>query len=307
MKVDDADDGGNKPPITLTAPRTAIRLTLVPDHLYRPTGLPAWIRYRWRQLRTGIAFALFGLAGLVFAPLVLPLARIGAGDPAKLRRRVQWIVSRWFGAFSHAMRLLGLIRWDIQGADKLKRRGQLLIIANHPSLIDVVLLLGYIPESDCIVKQALFRNPFTRKAVTWAGYISNSTPTQLVTDCSASLKAGRSLLIFPEGTRTVPGEPIRIPHAAARIALESVAEILPVSIRCEPVTLTKRQAWYRVPARRVQYTIVVGEPYSAAPWLAEAPSMAIAARRLSRHWEQWFTRQWAAPPLPDVETASAGR
>lgn len=296
----------NKPPITLTAPRTAIRLTLVPDHLYRPTGLPASIRYRWRQLRTGIAFALFGLAGLVFGPLVLPLARIGAGDPVKLRRRVQWIVSRWFGAFSQAMRLLGLVSWNIEGADKLKQRGQLLI-ANHPSLIDVVLLLGYIPESDCIVKQALFRNPCTRKAVTWAGYISNSTPTQLVADCSASLKAGRSLLIFPEGTRTVPGQPIRIPHAAARIALESAAEILPVSIRCEPIALTKQQPWYRVPARCIQYTIVVGEPYCAAPWLAEAPNTAIAARRLSRHWEQWFTKQLDTPERPDVETMLSGR
>ncbi|WP_293371998.1 1-acyl-sn-glycerol-3-phosphate acyltransferase [Nevskia sp.] len=303
MKVNGADDSAQQAVDYTAAVHTASRLTLLPDHPYRPTGLPAWTRYRWRQLRTGIAFALFGLAGLVFGPLVLPLARIGASDPDTLRRRVQWIVSRWFGAFSHAMRLLGLIRWTIEGAEKLNKPGQL-VIANHPSLIDVVLLLGYMRESDCIVKQALFGNPFTRKAVTWAGYISNSTPTQLVADCAASLKAGRSLVIFPEATRSVPGQPIRIPHAAARIALESVAEILPVSIRCEPITLVKHQPWYRVPARRVQYTIVVGEPYSAAPWLAEAPNMAIAARRLSRHWEQWFTDRLASP---DADTPDSGR
>lgn len=303
MKVDATDDSAQQAVDYTAAVHTSMRPTLAPDHLYRPTGLPAWIRYRWRQLRTGVAFALFGLAGLVFGPLVLPLARIGAGDPDRLRRRVQWIVSRWFGAFSHAMRLLGLVRWTIEGAEKLNKRGQL-VIANHPSLIDVVLLLGYIPETDCIVKQALFRNPFTRKAVTWAGYISNLTPTQLVADCSSSLKAGRSLLIFPEATRSVPGQPIRIPHAAARIALESVAEILPVSIRCEPITLVKHQPWYRVPARRIQYTIVVGEPYSAAPWLADAPNMAIAARRLSKHWEQWFTDRLAAA---DAETVTSGR
>ena len=303
MKVKAADDGAQQAVDYTAAVRTSIHLTLAADHPYRPTGLPAWTRYRWRQLRTGIAFALFGLAGLVFGPLVLPLARIGAGDPDRLRRRVQWIVSRWFGAFSQAMRLLGLVRWTIEGAEKLNKRGQL-VIANHPSLIDVVLLLGYMRESDCIVKQALFRNPFTRKAVTWAGYISNSTPTQLVADCTASLKAGRSLLIFPEATRSVPGQPIRIPHAAARIALESVAEILPVSIRCEPITLFKHQPWYRVPARRVHYTIVVGEAYSAAPWLAEAPNTAIAARRLSRHWEQWFTDRLVES---DAGSAASGR
>lgn len=253
-----------------------------------PGGLRTRIAYRWRQLRTGIAFAVFGIAGLVFAPLVLVPLCLTARGPDRTKRRAQWVMSRWFRAFAHLMRLLGLIDWHIEGAEKLRTRGQL-IIANHPTLIDVVLLLGYMPQVDCIVKETVFRNPFMGRAVSWAGYISNSTATQVVADCAETLRKGNSLLIFPEGTRSVPGQPIRIPHAAARIALESGAPVLPVNISCEPITLFKGQPWYRVADRQSLIRLQVGEAYSPEPWLREAPSMAIAARRLSRHWETSFT------------------
>lgn len=244
--------------------------------------------YRWRQLRTGIAFAVFGLAGIAFAPLVLVPVCLLARGPERTKRRAQWMVSRWFLAFAHLMRLLGLLQWRIEGAEKLAAPGQL-IIANHPTLIDVVLLLGYLPQVDCIVKEAVFRNPFMGRAVTWAGYISNSSASQVVADCAATLRRGNSLLIFPEATRSVPGRPIKIPHAAARIALESGAPVLPVTITCEPITLFKGRPWYRVADGRSQFRLKVGTAYSPEPWLREAPSMTIAARRLSRHWEENFT------------------
>lgn len=256
---------------------------------YRPETVVQWLSYRWRQLATGFSFAVFGIAGLVFAPILLPLVRLGGGDKRDVRVRAQWVVSRWFRTFSHLMRLVGVIDWKIDGAEKLTSQGRM-IIANHPTLIDVVLLLGYVPQVDCIVKQALFENWFTRAPVTWAGYVSNSTATQLVADCTARLQQGRSLLVFPEGTRTVPGEPMRMANAAARIALQSGAEILPVTITCEPMTLTKGLPWYRVPSRRAQLRLKVGTPYRADSFLNEAPSLTIAARRLSRHWEREFSQ-----------------
>lgn len=245
----------------------------------------------WRQFRTGLAFAVFGVAGAAFAPILLPLAGLSLRGADGRRVRCQWIVSVWFSAFSHLMRLLGLISWEIRGAEKLQSQGQL-IIANHPTLIDVVLLLGYIRRTDCIVKSALFRNPATAVPVTWAGYVSNSSPSQLVGDCAERLKQGRSLLIFPEGTRSKPGQAIRIPHAAARIALDSGAPILPVTITCKPITLHKDIPWYDVPERRAHLTIQVGSAYLADEFLEQAPNKAIAARRLSRHWEQ----QLGTPP-----------
>src|SRR3546814_19561457 len=83
----------------------------------------------------------------------------------------------------------------------------------------------------------------------WAGYIGDSNPPQLVADCVATLKAGHSLMIFPEGTRSHPGQPLQAPHGTARIALESGAPVLPVTIRCQPLMLDKGRPWHDVPAR----------------------------------------------------------
>lgn len=253
------------------------------------TRIGTWLDRRWRQFATGLSFVIFGAVGLLFGMTLFPVVCLSTRDAALAKRRAQRVVQGWFWTFSRIMRTLGVISWEIHGAEKLQRPGQL-IIANHPTLIDVVLLLAYIPLTDCIVKASLFRNPFTRLPLHWAGYIGDdNNPTQLVADCVATLKAGNSLMIFPEGTRSRPGQPLQAPHGTARIALESGAPVLPVTIRCEPLMLDKGRPWHDVPVRPGHFRIDVGEPYQTDAWLREAPSLTIAARRLTQAWLRDFS------------------
>ena len=147
------------------------------------------------------------------------------------------------------MRVLGILTYRVDGAERLREPGRL-IVANHPTLLDVVLLVSQMPEVDCIVKRGLWRNPFLRWPVSWAGYLPNIEGEALIEECSATLRRGHSLLVFPEGSRTVPGKPMRMQRGAAHIALAADSEILPVTIACDPPTLFKGNPWYRVPARR---------------------------------------------------------
>jgi hypothetical protein len=100
--------------------------------------------------------------------------------------------------------LLGVLRYEVHGLDKLERGGQL-ILANHPTLIDTVFLIAFVRNADCIVKGGLWNNPFTGGPVRAAGYIRNDGGPALVDDCIASLRAGGNLIVFPEGTRTPRG------------------------------------------------------------------------------------------------------
>jgi 1-acyl-sn-glycerol-3-phosphate acyltransferase len=183
----------------------------------------------------------------------------------------------------------------VHGIERLRERGRL-IVANHPTLIDVVMLVSLMPEVDCIVKRGLWRNPFLRWPVIWASYIPNSEGEELIEGCAATLKRGNSLLVFPEGTRTVPGKQMRMQRGAAHIALAADAQILPVTVTCEPVTLFKGNPWYRVPERRFHMKVVVGEPVAAASFRREAEPPPRAARRLT----QWLLAYYGASEGDDT-------
>ncbi len=155
----------------------------------------------------------------------------------------------------------------------------------------MVCLISLLPNADCVVKRAVACNPFMRGPVRAAGYISNDDGAGLVDDCVAAVHAGGTLVIFPEGTRSVPGQPPRLQRGAANIAVRGRLDITPVRITCSPPTLTKGQKWYRVPSRRFHVRLQIGEDIPIAPFLAEDDSPrgdALAARRVTEHLSRYF-------------------
>lgn len=246
----------------------------------------------WRILGTGCVFVLFGLGAIVISSTLFPLLRLSTRDPVVARRRIQRGMQRTFAFFVWVMKALGLLSYEVVGAERLHENGYL-VIANHPTLIDVVFLVSLMPQVDCIVKRGLWHNPFLRWPVLWASYIPNSEGEALVDDCAATLRRGNSLLVFPEGTRTVPGRPLRMQRGAARIALAAGAPILPVTITCTEPMLTKGYPWYRAPQRRPHILIKVGEPLTitdcaVTDYNAGAATGGLAARRLTDFFAQYY-------------------
>jgi 1-acyl-sn-glycerol-3-phosphate acyltransferase len=255
------------------------------------------LNYAWRVFGTGLSFACFGLGGIVISVTLFPLIRLVSWDAGVRRRRIQRAMSATMRLFVWLMRTLGVISYEVHGGEKLRMPGQL-VVANHPSLIDVVLIISFMPEVDCIVKQGLWRNPFLRWPVAWAGYIPNTEPERLVEQCAGALQAGRSLIVFPEGTRTVPGQAMSMKRGAAQIALAAGCDIRPVSIHVAPLMLTKGAKWYRVPPRPGHWRIEVGDAIRPGDFVQAGEGPAVAARRLTRHFMDYFSRRApAAAPV----------
>ena len=169
----------------------------------------------------------------------------------------------------------------MRGRDRLQRSG-LLILASHPSLIDVVFLMALVRDADCIVKSALLRNPFTRGPVRAAGYVCNDSGPGLIDDCVASVRAGNNLIVFPEGTRTPAGAALgRLQRGAANLAVRGELPITPVRITCSQQMLGKSDKWWRVPCRAGHFVIDVGDDIPIDSHLAEDGAQALAARRLN--------------------------
>lgn len=255
-------------------------------------ALRRYLNWRWRQLATGLAFAVFGLGGLLLPLYALPWLLLTPGGERR-EARARWLVQQNFRLFMRFMRLVGIMNFSVQNLAELQRPGQL-ILANHPSLIDVVFLISLLPRADCVVKSELLRNPTMRGVISLAGYIANSDPEQVLKAARATLARGNSLIIFPEGTRTEPGQPIRMQRGAANVALRLSQAIRPVVIDVSPATLTKGLPWYRVPESGPFSMLLRVMPEIIPEPVPDPAAASLAARRLTRQLEHYFTEELTA-------------
>ena len=251
-------------------------------------SVPARLSLYWRVFATGLSFAVFGIGGLAMRIVVFPLLNLMVRQPERRVAAARAVIRRAFRAYVDLMRVLGVLRYEIRGLDKLERSG-LLVLANHPTLIDTVFLMAFVKNADCIVKGALWNNPFTRGPVRAAGYINNEGGAELVDDCIASLERGNNLIVFPEGTRTGADGVISMKRGAANIAVRGARAMTPVLIRCDPLTLGKGEKWWRVPPRRVLIRIDVQDDLAIEGFMEGGASEVMAARQLTDFLQNYFT------------------
>lgn len=256
------------------------------------TKLRDKLSYAWRLQATAVGFTAFGLGGLLISLVIFPLICFSVHDKTKRQCYVQNVINYSFRCHIFIMKVLGVMTTEIIGAHRLQTNKAPLILANHPTLIDIVLMLSLIPRTNCIVKQALFENPLLRGVVLAAGYISNSSNArELISDCISSIKQGNSLIIFPEGTRTSPGKELKFQRVSARIAIEGEIDITPVVITCQPSALTKDKKWYQIPSRRFHVRIVIGEALQLNSIVDKNIPTSLSVRKLTSYLENYFKEE----------------
>jgi len=246
-------------------------------------ALGAMIDRTKRFLGTGISFAVFGIGGLVQTVVLIPLIAVLSRNEESRTRRVRSLISRSFRAFLWMMRALGVLELEIdpQAREKFSRPGGMIVVANHPTLIDVVLLMGQIEHGNCIVKRAMWKNVFLGGVVRAANYISNDDSEELLANCTEVLQNGETLVIFPEATRTVPGQAMKVHRGAARVALSAGVPLQVVHLTCSPPTLSKAGHWYEIPPQRPCFRMRVGDRLHVADYLAAGEHHSLASRRLT--------------------------
>jgi 1-acyl-sn-glycerol-3-phosphate acyltransferase len=245
----------------------------------------------WRVAATGLSFLIFGLGSLVLGLLLLVLLVPVPVSRHNKQTLTRTAVRRAARCYLGTLKLLGLITFDIDYEQALGNSGQL-IIANHPTLLDAIFLMAYLPNPNCVVKSAMANNPLTWALISLGGYISNQqNGMDLLEQAVTLLHEGQNLLIFPEGTRTDDGQQLRFKRGAANIALRAACPIRPVIIDCQPLTLRKHQAWYQVPDRAPHFHLRVLKPLQVNQCIDVTRPEGIQARHLTRFWLNLFTEQ----------------
>lgn len=226
--------------------------------MVRSLAIGSRLERLWRQCGTGVSFALFGLGGLFLTVFVFPTINIVYRDRAKRAAAAQWTVHATWKLFVWVVVALGVIDFETDRENLLRGDTGTLVIANHPSLIDVVLIMSLMRRTQCVVKPGVWNNPFMRGVIKATSYIPNmGDPERTLEDCVAALRAGNNLVIFPEGSRTVPGKRMLLQRGFANIALRAGAPIRLVTVSCTPPTLRKGEKWYQSPPRRPCFRVRV--------------------------------------------------
>ncbi|WP_373085040.1 lysophospholipid acyltransferase family protein [Sneathiella sp.] len=246
------------------------------------------LNYLWRLLGTGLAFASFGLGGLFMTLVIFNIISLITRDEALRIQRVRRVIYYAFRFFVFSLRAGGVIDSRFHGTERLATCRGCLIVANHPSLLDTVFLMSRMPDVQCIVKYELWDNPYLGGVMRAAGYISNNGDAAVMLEqCRNALSRGQNILVFPEGTRSVPGRAIKFQRGFANIATHFKSPIQLVTIKCKPSTLTKGNPWYAIPSRQACFDITFDQQLDMSDYLEHEPR-SIKVRKLTRELEQYY-------------------
>jgi 1-acyl-sn-glycerol-3-phosphate acyltransferase len=275
------DDGGQG----LSNGRAAVR-DRVPEHWPSAVAVAGRI---WRSLAQIILFAVFAAGGALFTLLIAPGLHAIRRDPRARIAASRRCVSGLLAAYIRAMQWLGLITLEYAGLEHLQRRG-VLVVANHPTLIDAFFLLARVDDLVPIAKRSLLANPFTCGALRAADYEINDDGPRLIESCGARLARGESVLLFPEGTRSDATDAVRLKRGAAQLAVRIGCLVVPVTVFASERMLTRDTRWWLAPRRRPRFFVIAHAPVDPRPFAATG-NPALAARRLTEHLQRFYTRE----------------
>ena len=270
-----------------------------------------------RIVLTGAAFLAFFLAGGFLGRIALPILRILPGTPERKRVRRERILLWAYGLFVRYCQALRLIQFQAPPLPpELPPSGQAyVLIANHPTLLDTMILLSMFPGLTAVAKYTWYRSWLIRPLLELGGHIPGPQPAlgpgeaaEVQEDAGSTnpaldrmvehLRAGHPLSIFPEGSRSYERSLRRFRRGALEAAIRAQVPIVPVFISVVPPMLMKHQPWHEVPRERGRFRV------EFLPIIPTA-GRELDARALNRELKQRY-EQRHAQMLAERDSATAG-
>ena len=176
-------------------------------------------------------FSLFFISALLFTvPLILWLTTV-------LFDRRRLILHKFTCRWSDI--ILGINPYwkiKVEGRNKIDPSGVYVMVSNHQSGADILVLFKLHCHFKWVAKKGLFFVPFIGWNMGLNGYISiersrGRSKLQMMDKAADSIRAGNSVILFPEGTRSLDGNLQPYKTGAFRLALETHTPILPIVLK----------------------------------------------------------------------------
>lgn len=216
----------------------------------------AWLALQCLLLMLGAMSVLWNAIALLLYPL-LPRAlglRVGRAG-----------IAYGYRIFWAAARASGLLRMDARALRALADERGLVIVANHPSLLDALMLVAQLPRSFCVMKASLMHNPLLGPGALLARYIRNDCARTMVRQAVDDLRAGGQMVMFPEGTRTTSAALNPFQGGFALIARRARAPVQTVFIDTTSPYLGKGWPIWKLPPLPIEFSLRIGRRFEPGP------------------------------------------
>jgi 1-acyl-sn-glycerol-3-phosphate acyltransferase len=217
-----------------------------------PLTLLAWLALQAQLL----LLAAISLAWNGVALLLLPLLPRAAG-----RRIGRAGIAYGYRLYWSLVGTLGMLRLQLRALDVLAETPGLIVVANHPSLLDAMLLVSRLPRAACVMKASLLRNPFLAAGARLARYVPNDSAHTMVRRAVADLRAGGQLVMFPEGTRTTNRPLNAFQPGFSLIAKHAQVPIQAVFIDTDSPYLGKGWPIWKLPPLPIRFSLRLGRRF----------------------------------------------
>lgn len=169
----------------------------------------------------------------------------------------------WSSLTLWGLKTLCRIRIRVTGAENLPD-GACLIASQHQAYFDGFIWMTLAPKPAYVIKQELTRIPFVGPMLLLSGMVPVERAAgakalrMLMTETQERFDEGRQIIIFPEGTRTAPGERVPLQPGVIALAKQAAAPIIPVATNSG--LHWPRRGWMMTPGEII---IAIGEPLPA--------------------------------------------
>jgi 1-acyl-sn-glycerol-3-phosphate acyltransferase len=167
-----------------------------------------------------------------------------------------------FRLYGYWLTLVGAFRLDLSALDSLRGGPAVILAPNHPSLIDAILILTRHPNLACVMKSDLMDNILFGPGARLARYINNSSTLRMVREAVADLKDGGTLLLFPEGTRSVRAPVGELKKSIGVIARQAQVPVQTLIIDMDCPFLGKARGLWARPRFPVTYRVRLGKRFA---------------------------------------------
>ncbi len=190
-----------------------------------PYGL---MRKMGAYLRSGITYLIAGLSTVGVAISVVIHAAFRPGGP---------LMDRILNGFGKTWVVMSGMRLNVSGLENIEKGTPYIVVANHRSNIDIMTLLAALPMPiRFLSKKEVYKFPLLGAAMRGARMIpldrtmGRKELVAIIRGARSLVAEGRSLVVFPEGTRSLTGEMLPFKTGAVHIAAKVGCPVLPVVI-----------------------------------------------------------------------------